>query len=373
MKVIIAGDYCPLSRVATLYENKEFAAVLGDVKSIIENADYSIVNLECPVCYGYGSTIKKCGPSLKCKDCGVEALKWVGFDCVTLANNHFLDYGKEGVKQTLEACEKYGLETVGGGMNFQNASKILYKRIESKILAVINCCEHEFSIATEDTEGSNPLNPIRQYYDIIEARHKADYVIVIVHGGNEYYQLPSPRMKETYRFFIDAGADAVVNHHQHCYSGYEMYKGKPIVYGLGNFCFEALGDYDLSWNEGYLAELNFEEQTSLVTIPYVQCNHEPIVRRMDLRERKMFDDTISKLNSRINNDDELRSCYTSFVEQFKTLVEIKLSPYSSRIGQSLCRRKILPSFVSDKRKIELLNYLMCESHFPKVISYLTTE
>lgn len=43
-------------------------------------------------------------------------------------------------------------------------------------------------------------------------------------------------MQEIYRFFVDIGADAVINHHQHCYSGYEVYKEKPIFYGLGNFC-----------------------------------------------------------------------------------------------------------------------------------------
>ena len=49
-----------------------------------------------------------------------------------------------------------------------------------------------------------------------EAKKKADFVLVIVHGGSEHFQLPTPRMQATYRFFVDAGADAVVNHHQHC-------------------------------------------------------------------------------------------------------------------------------------------------------------
>lgn len=52
-----------------------------------------------------------------------------------------------------------------------------------------------------------------------------------MHGGHEHYQLPSLRMQETYRFFIDAGADVVVNHHQHCFSGYEIYNNKYIFMG----------------------------------------------------------------------------------------------------------------------------------------------
>ena len=136
---------------------------------------------------------------------------------------------------------------------------ILYKEIGDKKLAVINCCEHEFSIATETTAGSNPLNPISQYYAIKEAKEKADYVLVIVHGGHEHYQLPSTRMQETYRFFIDVGADAVVNHHQHCYSGYEYYNGKPIMYGLGNFCFDEGLKKTKQWHEGYIVEISFTE------------------------------------------------------------------------------------------------------------------
>ena len=77
-------------------------------------------------------------------------------------------------------------------------------------MAVINCCEHEFSVTTGDFPGANPLNPIRQFYKISEARKDADYVVVIVHGGHEMLQLPSPRMQELYRYFIDVGADAVI-------------------------------------------------------------------------------------------------------------------------------------------------------------------
>lgn len=230
MNIIVAGDFCPQHRVAELFGEGFWGSVLGEVKPVIDQADYAIANFECPVCNGKERPIIKCGPNLQCSEKGLEAVKWAGFDCVTLANNHFLGYGKEGVEHTLEVCEKYGVDTVGGGMNLHEASKILYKEIEDKTLAIINCCEHEFSIATEETAGSNPLNPIQQYYDIKEARAKADYVLVIVHGGHEHFQLPSLRMQETYRFFVDAGADAdaVVNHHQHCYSGYEVYMVNPF-------------------------------------------------------------------------------------------------------------------------------------------------
>lgn len=104
MKILIAGDFCPQHRVADKFESSDFESVLGDVRDTVSNADDSIVNFECPVTYGDEKPIVKCGPNLHCSEKGLEAVKWVGFNCVTLANNHFLDYGSDGVENTLEAC-----------------------------------------------------------------------------------------------------------------------------------------------------------------------------------------------------------------------------------------------------------------------------
>ena len=145
----------------------------------------------------------------------------------------------------------------GGGKDVTQAGYILYRSVSGKQVAFINACEHEFSIATEDRGGSNALELVKVYRSITDARRQADYVVVIIHGGLEMYQLPTLRMKETYRFFVDAGADAVVNHHQHCFSGYEVYKGKPIFYGLGNFCFDWEGRRNSIWNQGYAITLTF--------------------------------------------------------------------------------------------------------------------
>ena len=226
--------------------------------SVTSEADYNIINMEAPIVSGEGTPITKNGSNLKVNSCAIDALKWASFDCVTLANNHFYDYGEKGVKDTLIACRERCIDYVGAGLNLTEASQTLYKEIHGKTFAIINCCEHEYSIAAENSGGSNPINPIQQYYAINEAKKQADHVIVICHGGIEFFQYPTPRMVEWYRFFIDVGADAVINHHQHCYSGYEIYNGKPIFYGLGNFCFDRFDKRNSSWNNGYLVELIFE-------------------------------------------------------------------------------------------------------------------
>ena len=364
MKILIAGDFCPQKRVAELFDRGEYKTVLDDVKQTISDADYSIVNFECPVADDATTAIRKQGPSLRCSEKGVEAVKWVGFDCVTLANNHFLDQGAKGVDNTLAACQKYAIDTVGGGRDLKEAANILYKDIEGKKLAIINCCEHEFSIATESSPGSNPLNPIQQYYAIQEARSKADYVLVIVHGGHEHYQLPSPRIQETYRFFVDAGADAVVNHHQHCFSGYEVYSGKPIFYGLGNFCFDGNRSGKEIWHEGYMVQLELKsnEKPIYYLIPYKQCGENPSIILMKEEERKAFEKEIQEINSVIGDDVKLKAEFDKYVNIKYASFSSILSPYNTRFCIGLVRRGYLPNFISKRKSLMMFNRISCESH-----------
>ena len=106
MKILVAGDYCPKGRVAELFESEEYEKVLGEVKGIIKQVDFSLVNLECPVTYGTEKPIGKVGPNLCCSRRGIKALSQIGFGCVTIANNHIYDYGDEGVKNTICACRE---------------------------------------------------------------------------------------------------------------------------------------------------------------------------------------------------------------------------------------------------------------------------
>lgn len=370
MNILIAGDFCPQARVKELFEEGKYADVLGDARKIVEKADYSIVNLECPVTHGSELPIEKKGPNLHCSEKGVEAIKLAGFDCCTLANNHFLDYESEGVSHTLEACKKHGLATVGGGMTIEEASQTLYQKIGSKTLAVVNCCEHEFSIATATTAGANPLNPVQQYYAIREARTRADYVLVIVHGGHEHWQLPSTRMQETYRFFIDAGADTVVNHHQHCFSGYEIYKGKPIFYGLGNFCFDNPTVNSGIWTEGYLLELLVGDSVGFRLHPYLQCQKDPCVKLLDLT---FYDKRLEELNTIIANPELLRRHQDKYFQQGEVNYKEMFEPLDNRFFRALRKRRWLPSLILKKRQLLAQDYIQCESHRDRLIYHLTNK
>ena len=202
------------------------------------------------------------------------------------------------------------ISVVGGGENSVQAKSPLILESKGKRIAIINACEHEFSIADCGHGGSNPLDLINMQQDITNMRGKVDFVVVIIHGGIEYYPYPTPRMKRWYRHFIDLGADAVINHHQHCINGYEVYKEKPIFYGLGNFYFpEFIGVKESNtWGSGYAICLTLDDSVNFNLIPYYQD-----VEGISLRNQKKFKQEMELLNLPIADDLLLQQKFDEYV------------------------------------------------------------
>lgn len=369
MKILIAGDFVPQNRIANQTNNGDYSC-LNEVKPIIQSVDYAIVNFESPVVGHNAKPIDKTGPNLCCIEKAMECVAQAGFDCVTLANNHFRDYGQVGVEDTLQACKSHNMDFVGGGKNIAEAEQILYKTINGRKLAIINCCENEWSIAGENYGGSNPLNPIKNYYAIKEAKSKADCVLVIVHGGIEGYQYPTPRMQETYRFFVDAGADAVVNHHQHCFSGYEVYHEKPIFYGLGNFCFDLKGKRGDIWNDGYIVTIQFaDNHISYEIIPYSQCDEKSAVVLMEANKLKSFDEKISKINEAIANPDLLKNFFQKKIDSLYEYRILALEPTNKGI-KKLQKKRLFPRLISREQMKSMLMRVRCESNSETLVGVL---
>lgn len=372
--ILIAGDFCPWGRVAAKIAQNDHAGILSQVADPVYRADYAAVNLECPVTENAPRKgIAKMGPVLSCRPQALELLQNSGFSLVTLANNHFYDCGDSGVQTTLATCSNARLDTVGGGRTLSEAEAPLFRNIAGVEVAFINVCENEFSIAGNDHGGSAPLDPVKVFYRINEAKQKADFVIVIVHGGHEQYPLPSPRMQRTYRFFADAGAAAVVNHHQHCLSGYEIYNGTPIFYGLGNFCFDWPGTCGRAWHEGFTVTLNLDRKrpVGLELHPYIQCREEATVRPMEENEHREFRTRIEALNQIIAHPERLEQAFAEMASSARPLWVF--APFTNRYLAALHVRKLFPSFVGRKKRMRILNMVRCEAHRDVLMEYLQTH
>ena len=363
MKILIAGDLVPNHRMAQMACDGGFRTLLNNMLPYTEVVDFGIVNLEAPVVKGTAKRIRKSGPALKTNEEVVRLIKNAGFDAVTLANNHFRDYGQIGVEDTLDTLDAAHIDHVGGGRAFKEAKRPLIKEFDGEKVAIVNVCEHEFSVATERYGGSNPIDVVGVYQQIRLAKERANFVLLITHGGHEHFQYPSPRMKKWYRFFVDVGADAVVNHHQHCFSGYEMYNCKPIFYGLGNFCFDKKGRSHTIWNEGYWVVLDFcNNKIGFEIVPYSQCEEEVGVFPMDGKRKDDFWKRIEEINTVIADDERHHAIYEEFLEQKKREILTVFGPTGNRYVNALIHRKLLSSLLSKGKAAEIYNYLSCEAH-----------
>ena len=164
------------------------------------------------------------------------------FDALSLANNHMGDFGVEALTQTLGLLDAHGIGRFGAGANLSEAHKpwiIERHGVKVAFLGYNEFFPRRFE-ADHDRPGCAWSDDDQVVRDIVWARRHwgADVVIPFMHWGVEYEKLASPRQRQLARLMIDAGADAVVGTHPHVTQDIENYRGKPIIYSLGNFVFD---------------------------------------------------------------------------------------------------------------------------------------
>jgi len=259
--VLVTGDFCPAMDPPPFMPgaSKGLHELYGGGLDLIRQSDLAITNLECPLTNS-SQAISKIGPSLKAPPECIQSLAEAGFGLVTLANNHIYDYGRQGLIDTLEVCRKYKLETVGADETLIKSQQTWFTKINGRVLAVVNIAENEWNSATLQHGGSHPMNIINNARTIRAAAETSEFVLLIIHGGNELFTYPSPRTVEQYRFYAEQGATAIVAHHPHCIQGYEVHRGVPIFYSLGNFIFPYKRRIDSLWFEGFAVKLVFESR-----------------------------------------------------------------------------------------------------------------
>jgi poly-gamma-glutamate synthesis protein (capsule biosynthesis protein) len=209
-----------------------FAAILAD-------ADYRIGNLETPIATTGQPTASKIYNFRA--DPRVLAVLKGRFDALSVANNHSGDYGPAAFLETLAHVRSIGIQTFGGGRDLVEAHRPLW--IEKQGLRIAVLAYNEFKprsfAAGPHWPGIAWSEDSLVVADIRAARAAgADVVIPYLHWGWERETEPTERQRRLARLLIDAGADAIVGGHPHVTQGTETYRGKPIVYSLGNFVFD---------------------------------------------------------------------------------------------------------------------------------------
>jgi len=205
---------------------------------LIRRADIAIGNLECPLSTRGEPIAKRF--TFRAHPRHATGLAWAGFDILNLANNHLLDFGREGFAETIEALEDNGLAYVGAGFSYQDAHRPLIWEIKGRRVAFLAYAAIRWrgsqEVPTEEEIAFAEVTAIRQ--DVRRAREQADLVVVIMHLGTEYQGSPDEEQLSVSRAAIEAGASLVIGHHPHVVQGTASYEQGFIAYSLGNFVFD---------------------------------------------------------------------------------------------------------------------------------------
>lgn len=379
-KIMIGADLVPTEQNYQYFKGGDAETLVGtELLEKLNSADFTIFNLEVPLT-DRKQPIEKCGPNLIAPTDTIKGIKAINPYFFTLANNHILDQGKQGLDSTITVLDKAGIAYAGCGTNLKEAQKPYVITIDGIKVGIYCCAEHEFTIAEATSAGANPFDPLESPDHVSILKEQCDYVIVLYHGGKEHYRYPSPYLQKVCHKLVEKGADLVVCQHSHCIGAQEA-KGKGrIIYGQGNFLFDhSESEY---WQTGLLIELSLEKNTNEVTTdiiyhPLVKCENtvrlaekgkaQQILEGFEKRSKNILDMEIvqteySKFAEKILNE-YLITFSGSLHKNFLFRVLNKLSDY--RFGTWLLRHKY-----GGQERIVLRNFIECEAHRELVLQGL---
>ena len=379
--MILAGDFIPKNLNVHLPDEFKDCLVLA--------------NLEGPICDDSLSKSSKVGFCLhsngeKLRSWGVERFAF------SLANNHMMDFGEEGLRQTKAALASLSIPFAGAGVNEEEARQPMILEENGKRIAVFSCSERQFGMATEDTAGCAAKGAwLYEAIRGVKALGNADFVIVSCHAANEYSPWVSPSLHDFYHSLVDAGADCIHGHHAHVPQGYEEYKGKPIFYGLGNFVVDPT-----SWSSNanqlwsIVGDVNFAvDRVSWSVTPYcVQVEDGEIeicVRKADGERLISFHSYLACANRQFESRRMLVSCWQeASVRLYRRVYEQLLrapSVENHRLSMRDAVRKltfaagdVIRALTLSERRTNrslhyakvIYNYFNCQSHVETVAAAL---
>ena len=256
VKLFACGDVVNFKAKQDFVDNK--------LTQIIQNSDIAICNFEAPIKHDGMQGIKKAGPHVYQSKESVQYLKDVGFDFVSLANNHIYDYGQKGLEETIKELKTFDIDFIGGGATFEEAYKTTIIEKNGIKIGFLAGCENEFGCLYEEQNrgGYAWLFHARIEDSIRELKVKCDFVVMVAHAGVEDIDFPIKEWRDRYKRLCDVGVDVIIGHHPHVPQGYEKHKNSLIFYSLGNFYFDTASFVDKS-DDSYSVVLEFEKSKDI--------------------------------------------------------------------------------------------------------------
>ncbi len=230
-RVVAVGDIMLSGEVGRRHPPGTAASDLfGDVVGLLRSGDIVFGNLETPLCDGApGRDLFRGQPGM------AAILADAGFNVLSLANNHIMDYGPEALRQCATALLGQGIAVLGAGLNQAEAGRPVVLERHGLRIGMLG-----FGRTLQ--EQKNAGGPGFMEWDeraaldkLRRLRQRVDCVVVSLHIGMMWIDYPKPAFKEIGDRLVDAGADVVLMHHAHVLQGYGVRSGRLAIYNLGNF------------------------------------------------------------------------------------------------------------------------------------------
>jgi len=286
VRILVVGDF--------MIQKPANGSDIDSVRTLLTDADLRIGNMDTVLSLA-GQSGEKFS-SLRGFPESISEVKTMGFDVLTLANNHAMDYGPDGLMDMIQGFTNVGMIPVGAGANLDSARRPFVFELRSKKFAVFSfaCTLPPGSAARENSPGIAPIRVhqamkvntslaaeqpgsslgIETWVDeddlaatinaIEEFNHSVDHVIVVVHWGvPKLWRTPIDPQVQSYQYelghaLVDAGADVIIGNHPHEVHAVEYYKGVPIAFSLGNFWIDTIAERSWMARESIGVRLSFD-------------------------------------------------------------------------------------------------------------------
>ncbi|WP_408009528.1 CapA family protein [Pseudalkalibacillus sp. A8] len=299
--ISFTGDILLDSWVGAAIEQNGVDFPYQHTKHILQKSDITVGNLETAV--STRGTPEEKRFAFRSKPETLQGLANAGYDMVSIANNHTLDYGMDALFDTMDHLDNHGIGYSGAGKNEEEAFTAYYKTVNGKKIAILGLSRvlpyAEWAARPESPgiASAYTYEPMMEYVE--KAVEHSDYTIVFIHWNKEREDYPEDYARVMAREFIDAGVAAVLGSHSHSLMGIEYYKGAPIYYSLGNFVFTQSKSH--KGQESMIVNLSIEKnEIKSQIIPAKIVSHQPTL--MDEGYNRTIIDKLNRLSYNVQID-----------------------------------------------------------------------
>ncbi len=319
IKLNITSDWAPIfDEASDLMVKKKYYQSL---QPFFKDGDLNITNLETVIDLKKRKFSKNALRFIN-KPKILSSLKNINTNLVCLANNHIMDNGDVGLKNTIKFLKKYKINHVGAGLSFKKIYKPFIFKKDSNKIAIINTSEGEEANEKYNNRiGSSDIESYKIIDQIRSCKKKGYLTILIAHAGVEYIPFPPPYIKDIYKNFVDEGVNLVVGHHPHVSQGFEIYKNVPIFYSLGNFTMWKKNLRKNCYNSFFLNMTVQNNKLLDINLVPFQVNKDSL----NLTSKKEFRKKIMMLNSFLPKSDKIWKTYLNRVNPYGGFFSEQLS------------------------------------------------